>query len=103
MKRGSIEWLLDRYETSAKRYMDAETFIIDTLLRMPWYERLFLNTKILTWYTEHARKYDKNSMFQDEEIYKFTKMGLWERIMATQTAMKVYKKAMKNSDNKPTK
>ena len=77
------EWLLEQYQNTTMRYKDAENFIINELLEMNWYERLFLNSKILRWYSDHSKKYNKNSIFHNSEIYNYMKMPFWKKMFHT--------------------
>lgn len=52
----ALKWIFDKAETSTKRYIEAETFIMD-IVDMPWYKKLFLNKKIL-FFLSTRKKYE---------------------------------------------
>lgn len=51
-----LSWMLDRYEQTSDRYMEAEKFLID-IIYLPFYKRFFLSRKIVNFIKSQQEKY----------------------------------------------
>ena len=52
----TIEWLATTAESSTKRYIEAEEFIME-LYALPWYKRFTINSRIYNFMVGRLKKY----------------------------------------------
>lgn len=56
-KVNGVDFLLENWEKSSKRYMEAERFVID-LANMNFFQRLFLRKKAIRFLQSQMKKYE---------------------------------------------